>query len=160
MMVDRYRMPDKEVIATAVEELMDKEKVCRIIIDFNGSVVFLEQDKEPTEEERQKFVYLPEDLAREHETEEVQPILTPLHTLHVITEQIRRDGLYPTHVLVGDRARFFRWLGLDTAQFLLGLEVRETADYPTNVVVLTASNSAMDPIMGIVKSFCVRMENG
>lgn len=157
-MIDRYQLPAPESVAAAVEELLRMDSVTRITLDLEGGVILVDRDAEPGEEDKQ-FAILPEELARDAATEELELEFTPLDTLQRATQLLYEDSLVPTHVLVGSRERFFRWLGLSMFTSVLGLPVREVVGYPPETVLIVGSRSAYDPTMGIRKSIRMRIRD-
>lgn len=144
-----------ELIAAIRKIFADNEYPQKIVLEAGTKHIYLEKLVSPQEaKERESITPVNQnvhDAIRNARLEEYEgaDILSPFQQLFEMFGMIQSEGLETCHLVVGDKLKFQKWLGVRIPQnnlSLLGTPITVTGEVPDDVFVVCGAPSRMsDP---------------
>lgn len=144
-----------ELIAALRKIFSDNERPQKIVLEAGVKHIYLEKLVSPEEaKERESIAPVTanvHDAIRNTRIEEYESvdILPPFQQLFEMFGMVQAEGLEVCHIVVGDKGRFQKWLGVRIPQnnlSLLGTPITITGEVPDDVFVICGGPSKVaDP---------------
>lgn len=135
-----------ELIAAIRKIFADNERPQKIVLEAGVKHIYLEKLVSPEEaKERESVTPLNQNIhdiirnVRLEEYEGAVDILAPFQQLFEIFSMVQSEGLEVCHLVVGDKLKFQKWLGIRIPQNnlnLLGTPITITGEIPDDVFVV------------------------